>query len=188
MIKKILFPIFSAFLAYRSFELLNMLISSSPANFSFLSALSMSAILNLFITGVFAFPGFVFATHRFLPNSYYQIKNPKLLNRIYDLIGVAYFKIFLLVSFWGKEKNKKKYFNGTKSGLINFDFQTKQSEFGHLGAFIVLILASLILLWHQHVITFLLTTIINIVFNFYPVILQRKHRIQIERLTHKISS
>ncbi|WP_394330522.1 hypothetical protein [Psychroflexus sediminis] len=39
--------------------------------------------------------------------------------------------------FWGKKKNKQKYFDGTKSGLENLDYQTKQSEFGHLAALVV---------------------------------------------------
>lgn len=187
MIKKILFLLFSAFLAFQSVKLVNVFILNSPSEFSLLFVFVLAFLLNLFITGVFAFIGFVYPTNKILPNSYYKIKNPKTLSKLYNLIGVEYFKMFLLITFWGKEKNQKKYFNGTKSGLINFDFQTRQSEFGHLGAFVVILFVSFVLLSKGHITAFLITSVINVLSNFYPIILQRKHRIQIERLTNRVT-
>lgn len=186
MLKKILFPIFSVFLAYQSVKLVTIFFHNSPSDFSFQLVVILAFLLNLFITGVFAFTGFVYPTNKILPNSYYSIKNPNALNKLYNLIGVEYFKILLLITFWGKEKNKKKYFNGTKSGLINFDFQTRQSEFGHFGAFVVILLVSIVLLSNGHKMAFLLTSIINVLSNFYPIILQRKHRMTIQKLTNRI--
>jgi uncharacterized membrane protein YjgN (DUF898 family) len=83
---------------------------------------------------------------------------------------------------WCKPKNRKKYFNGTKQGLRNFVFQTKQSEFGYLVAFIMVIIFSIILLSHKHLQLIVLVTLLNIIANFYPVILQRFHRIRIDKL------
>jgi hypothetical protein len=89
------------------------------------------------------------------------------------------------LTFYRKKENKR-YFNGTKSGLIHFDFQTKQSEFGHGAAFVVIQLISVPLLLKGHFMLVILTTIINVFFNFYPIILQRKHRMQLESLLLKI--
>lgn len=182
MAKKILLSICSIFLVFRSVELFNFLNNSNPNQFNWALIIGISFALNLFITGIFAFLGFAFCTSKVLPNSYYRIKNHKKLILIYKLIGVNYFKLFLLKFFWGKEKNRKRYFNGTKMGIFHFETQTKQSEFGHLVAFITILIVSLIILIKGHYSIFILTTIINFISNFYPILLQRMHRIQIERI------
>lgn len=182
MSKKILFTLFSFFLIYRSFELIKQINYSSPNELGWTTILVISFILNLFITGIFAFLGFAFLTNKILPNSYYKIKNPKKLVSIYKIMRVDYFKFLLLKFFWGKDKNRKKYFDGTKTGIDNFDTQTRQSEFGHLSAFIIIQIVSFGILIKGHIAIFGLTTIINLIGNVYPIILQRTHRIQIERL------
>ena len=182
-LKKILFPLFSVFLCYRSIGLIRDLISSEPNEYSNKEVLIISFILTLFITGVFAFIGFAYPTNRILPDSYYEIKNPKGLNTISKVIGIKYFRLLLLFAFWSRKTNRRKYFNGTKKGLKNFMFQTKQSEFGHLGAFVVIVILSVILLVHGYIFLVVMVTLINILGNVYPVILQRFHRMRIEKIT-----
>lgn len=182
MVKKLLLSLASIFLAYRSLELFRFLEITNPIQFSWLGVLTFSFALNLFVTGVFALLGFAFLTNRILPNSYYRIKNSENLAFIYQVLGVEYFKIFLLKFFWGKEKNRKKYFNGNKGGIDNFDTQTRQSEFGHLAAFITIEILAFYLLMKGYILVFLVSTLINVIGNLYPIILQRHHRIQIERL------
>jgi hypothetical protein len=182
MIKKLLLTLASIFLAYRSVELVRFLYITHPNQFNWIGAIAYSFVLNLFITGIFAFLGFAFFTSRILPNSYYKVKNPGILTFTYNMLGVEYFKLLLLKFFWGKEKNRKKYFNGTKTGIDNFDTQTRQSEFGHLAAFITIGIVSFSILIKGHMVIFCITTLINLIGNFYPIILQKYHRIQIERL------
>ena len=162
------------------------MLAISPVALSVTANVAIVIALNLFITGVFAFFGFAYPTSKIMPHSYYQIKNPTLLRKIYKLLGVHYFKIFLLLTFYRKKENKK-YFNGTKSGLINFDYQTKQSEFGHGASFVVIQLISIPLLLKGHFVIIIVATIINVLFNFYPIILQRKHRMQLESLLLKMA-
>lgn len=102
-------------------------------------------------------------------------------------MGVSYFRTMLLATFWGKEKNRKKYFDGTKAGLANFDYQTRQSEFGHVAAFVAITGLSVFLLFYGHNTAFWLAMAINILANFYPIILQRTHRIQLERLSQRLN-
>lgn len=182
MIKKLLLSLASIFLTFRSAELLKFLDSTNPAQFNWIGAIAFSFALNLFITGIFALLGFAFLTSRILPNSYYKIKNSQNLTFTYKILGVEYFKFLLLKFFWGKQNNRKKYFNGTKTGIEDFDTQTRQSEFGHLVAFITIGIVSLYILLKGYVVIFCITTFINIIGNLYPIILQRIHRIQIERL------
>jgi hypothetical protein len=184
ILKKILFPLFSLFLVYQSKALLKVLISIEPNQFGFLGNLLFTALIVLFVTGIFAFVGFAYPTNKLLPKNYYLIKKPAHIRWWYKFLGVKYFKVFLLMMFWGKPQNRKKYFNGTKQGLHNFVFQTKQSEFGHLLAFIMVLIFSLILLFHKHHQLVLLVTILNLIANFYPIILQRFHRIRIDTIVH----
>lgn len=186
MAKKIGLTIVSLFLAYNSIKLVKSFMILSPDRFSLLAIVIAAFALVMMITGVFAFLGFVHPTSRILPNTYYNIKNPQRLNALYEILGVKYFRAFLLLTFYRKEDNKK-YFNGTKAGIINFDYQTRQSEFGHLAALAAIAFASIILLFNGHVAIVQLMTVMNVPLNFYPIILQRKHRIQIERIRKRIA-
>jgi hypothetical protein len=182
MIKKLLLSLASIFLTYRSVELLKFLDNTSLGQFNWIGKTAFSFALNLFITGIFALLGFAFLTSKILPNSYYKVKNSDNLTLIYKILGVEYFKLLLLKLFWGKERNRKRYFNGTKGGITHFDMLTRQSEFGHLLAFIAIEIISFYIFIKGHIAIFFFTTLINVIGNFYPIILQRNHRIQIERL------
>ena len=186
MLKKLFFPLISIFLAYNTYKLFLVFSNVSQNEFSLLLSFILAVLLNLFITGIFAFTGFVYPSSRLMPDSYYEVKNPKAITNAYRYLGVKYFRSFLMLIHWGKEKNRKKYFNGTKSGIKDFDFQTRQSEFGHLAAFVAISLACIWLLPMSHVRIALLTMALNIPFNLYPVILQRIHRVQIQRLTRRV--
>ncbi len=183
-LKKILFPVFSLFLIYRSYDLMKDLINSEPEKYGSSETFILSFLLSLFITGVFAISGFAYKTNKILPKLYYEVRNPEFLNFIYDIMGVRYFRVMLMIAFWGRKKNRLKYFDGTKKGLENFIFQTKQSEFGHLSAFVSIIIISVVLLFHEYYQLVVFLTIFNVIGNFYPIILQRKHRIRIEKIIH----
>lgn len=139
-------------------------------------------LFTLYGTGIFAFAGFSYPTSKLIGSTYYKLKNPKRLKTVYTLFGVKYFKYLLLLFFWGTKKNRKKYFNGTKTGLKDFIYQTHQSEFGHLGALILLVITSSLLVWRGYFEMSLIVSAVNFVGNLYPIILQRYHRIRIEKL------
>ena len=180
--KKILLPVFSLFLIYRSVELMRQLMHSDPADFTFSESLFIAFLLALYITGVFAFPGFAYPTSRVLPERYYALKNPPKLEWLYDFLGVKYFNVLLLFAYWGRKKNRRKYFDGTRKGFPNFIYQSRQSEFGHLGALVSIGFLSMVLLVKGYIVLFLIMTLINVIGNLYPVILQRYPRIRIEKL------
>jgi len=185
ILKKIIFPLISLFLVQRSFDLMIHLTELNTNKFSLTETLVLAFLLNIYITGVFAFVGFAYPTNRILPSTYYKISKPNLLAKVYMLLGVKYFRVSLLIFFWGKKRNRKKYFNGTRKGLNNFVYQTKQSEFGHFGAFVTLLITSLILLFQGSYYLFCAVTALNTLGNFYPIMLQRIHRMRIERLSPK---
>ena len=185
ILKKLLFPIFSLFLAFRSIDLIRNLISSDPNGYTIVEQIIISFLMNLFITGIFAFTGFAYSTSGILPKGYYKIKNAKQLKTTYRSLGINHFRIILLFLFWGRKSNRKKYFNGTKSGLKNFVYQTKQSEFGHLASFVTILFSSAYLLFFDYYLLVLFINLINIIGNLFPIILQRFHRMRIDPLTQK---
>ena len=158
------------------------LLSVEPGRQPFLALAFNSLMLNVSITGIFAFPGFVLPTSKILSASYCDIKRPALLRAVYKYMGVAAFRRTLMAAFWGKKRNRTKYFDGRKSGLANLAYQSRQSEFGHLGAFLVITGAAVVLLLNGHVELAGMTTRMNFVGNIYPLILQRHHRMRIDRL------
>ena len=180
--KKILFSLLSLFLIWQSYQLVQSLMKISASELGTGQVIMVAFMINLYITGIFAFPGFVFPTHRLLGKAYFRIRNKNRLSRIYKLLKVDLFRYFLLFSYWGKEKNRKKYFNGTKSGLQNFIYQSLQSETGHLLSFVVIFLFASLLLIKGFYLLSIITMFINLPGNFYPVVLQRFHRIRIEKI------
>ena len=182
ILKKIIFPLIALFLVQRSYELLRHLTELDTSKFSHTETFVLAFLLNIYITGIFAFMGFVYPTNKILPSTYYKISKPSFLAKAYKILGVKYFRVSLLIFFWGKKHNRKKYFNGTQKGLSNFIYQTKQSEFGHFGAFITIIISSILLVIHEAYFLFFTVTALNIIGNFYPIMLQRFHRMRIQRI------
>jgi hypothetical protein len=156
-----------------------------PSSLTNFGSAFLAVLLSMFVTGAFAFIGFAYQTNAVLPSSYYTVNNPKLITSLYNLLGVKYLRIMLLLTFWGTKKNRKKFFNGTKAGIENFIHMTKQSEFGLLGAFVVLLILSIILLIQKHYLLVSVLTVINVIGNLYPIILQRFQRMRIACVFNK---
>ena len=178
MAKKILFTVFSIFLIFQSVKLVSV-ISAMPIASLGINIL-LAALINLFVTGVFAFSGFIYPTERLLPDSYYKVTNVSLQKKMYKFLSVNVFRKFLLATFWRKKEMQKKYFDGTKDGIDNLIVQSKKSDFGHLLPYVILLVLSVYWLvigkWEVAFVTFL----INVIFNFYPIVLQRQHRLRIQ--------
>ena len=183
MIKRILYTFFSLFLIYQSFKIV-MLITDVNLD-SWPISLLLACLINLFVTGAFAFPGFVYPTERLMPQSYYKISNDALQKKMYKLFSVDTFQKFLLATVWRKKEMQKQHFDGKRSGFENLILQSKKSEFGHLIPFVILLAISMYWLgigtWKVAV----LTTFINVLFNLYPVLLQRQHRMRVSKIAER---
>ena len=183
MIKKIALTLASIFLMVQSYNLLRQ-IHNLDTN-SDLLILFIAWIINLFITGIFAFAGFAYPTQALMPNSYYHIYNPERLEKVYQSLKVEWFRKFLLATLWKSKSQRKKYFNGKKKGIENLILQSKKSEFGHLIPFIIInIVVVYLVLIAMYELAFF-AFIINIIGNLYPIILQRHHRMRISRLRRR---
>ena len=135
MIKKILLSIASIFLILQSYKLLYNIDKLDVDSWGLIVFIAW--IINMFITGIFAFSGFAFPTQKLLPKSYYKIFYPKRLKNIYRVLRVDLFRQMLLATLWKSKKQRKKYFNGKKNGIPNLIEQSMKSEFGHFIPFII---------------------------------------------------
>lgn len=180
MAKKVLFTIFSIFLVYQSIKLAG-IISEKDIETWWINIL-LAMFINLFVTGIFAFLGFVYPTERLLPENYYKIQRIPFQKKIYKLLKVETFRKFLLATVWRKKEAQKKFFDGTKSGIENLIVQSKKSDFGHFVPMIILFCLAIYWLIIGKWEIALLTTLINIFFNLYPILLQRQHRMRIQIL------
>lgn len=136
----------------------------------------------MFITGIFAFAVFAFPVHQLLPNSYYHISNPLRLLKVYKLLKVGLFKKALLHTLWRSTKQRTKHFSGKRSGIQQLRIQSRQAEFGHLIPFLLLAILTVYVVYINHALLATFIMMFNILGNLYPVLLQRHHRMRIQRL------
>lgn len=178
MLKKIFLPLASAILAWQSYKFLSIIQEFEINSWGLLFFLAW--IINMIVTGVFAITGFAHPTQKLLPESYYHVHKPKRLKYIYKLLRVDLFRKFLLATVWREKKQRQKYFNGKRSGFSTLEEQSMKSEFGHLMPFIILNAIALYLIAIGMVTLGVFTIIWNLLGNFYPIILQRHHRMRLQ--------
>lgn len=177
---RILFFLMSLFLISQSYKVCTL--TFTFADISWQWQIIAGFIFNIFVTGIFAFAVFSWSAERLLPKSYYRIYKPKQLNKFGKSIGIERFRKFLLATVWKDKEKQKGFFNGTAAGLDTFDANTKKSDFGHLIPFILLTVISVVLCYYGQWVMAFVTMFINVIFNFYPVILQRMHRARTARM------
>ena len=128
-----------------------MVIYNSGTNISTYKAILFGTYFTICLTGIFAFSGFAFPTYKLLPEGYYKISH-------------------------NKKKIKETYFNTDSQGIKAFANQTKQDEFGHIVPFVLINLYAIYLLISKNYVLSISIIVSNIVFNLYPVLMQRHHR------------
>lgn len=178
--KQVLLVGASVFLVFQSYGLLSGM--SYYSDIRFWPAVFLAWVINMFITGIFAFAGFALPTHRLLPARYYQISDPAQLKRVYKAFGVDRFRKFLLATLWRSKAQQQKYFNGRPDGLEHLAEQSRKSEFGHLLPFVILTVVGTYMVIFVQPVLGGLCLFINLLGNFYPVVLQRHHRMRLQRI------
>ncbi len=179
-LEQVLFVLASVFLVFQSFGLLSGM--DYYAEISFWPAVFLAWVINMFVTGIFAFAGFALPTHRLLPARYYEIANPAQLKWFYRVFGVERFRKLLLATLWRSKAQQQKYFNGRPDGLDHLAEQSQKSEFGHLLPFLILTVIGIYIVFFVQPVLGGLCLFINILGNFYPVLLQRHHRMRLQRI------
>ena len=128
------------FLAWQSVVIFDALSQVRPESWGLLALVAF--LFNVAVLGAFAVIGFVLPTHRLLPDSYYRVGSPERLSFVYRALRVDLFGRALLATLWRDRAQRKRYFDGSPSGLARLDAQSRSAEFGHALPFVLVTLAS----------------------------------------------
>jgi len=135
---------------------------------------------DLMLVGFFFFQAFKYI--RF-PSSFYEKR--KIETELwFKLLGVQIFRIVLINSFF-KKLNTRVYLKGRGKAYYKiFIEETKQSETSHMFSFLATFILQVIFFYHECFNDFIVLSTFSIVFNIYPILLQRKNRFLMLK-THK---
>lgn len=122
-------------------------------------------------------------------STYYTIKKWELEGEIYKLAGVNIFRKLLVWVEWEKLKKKTLLVKNSPESLASLAYATKQSEFGHLVIFIIVMLFTGFMAVKFGIANSLWLLVLNVLLNAYPIFVQRYNRPKFERLLKiKLSS
>ena len=111
-------------------------------------------------------------------------------NRNYKYVGMSVFVFFVTKTFYAKFNTIIKFKSGNVNDLEKMKREMINSEIGHLiGLFvaeliiIIFFVVNPIIYWFPTGISFLIVaTIMNIIHNLYPILLQQENRLRIDKI------
>lgn len=119
-----------------------------------------------------------------LASRYYKEKPWEQGGKIYLSLGINLFRKLLVWIGWEKLNKKSNPVDKNIDALMHLLYRTKQSELGHLIILIIVFGFNVFVAFKFGIGKSLWLLILNIVFNLYPILLQRYNRPRIERAIH----
>ena len=142
-----------------------------------------STIILFCITwAIIFFPFMIFQTFKYFrfPNSYYNKRKIES-ELFFKSIGVPIFRKLLINSFF-KYLNRRVHLRGKKGDrFIIFIEETKQSETSHFISLVITLGIQVLLIINYRFYDFWMLLLFNVLFNLYPILLQRMNRFLIEK-------
>ncbi len=116
-----------------------------------------------------------------LTSNYYHEKSWEKGGKIYRFLGINFFRKLLVWIGWEKLNKKSNPVETNTKALTHLHYRTKQSELGHLIILIIVLGFNIFVAYKFGILKSLWLLILNILFNLYPILLQRYNRPRIER-------
>ena len=126
-------------------------------------------------------------TGLWLYNSYFRIKKIEYSGKIYNTIGMKYFKkiiqkyplpnVTLKIDLKGK----------SKSDILNLENRMREAEQIHIFGFLLTLIISIFFALQRDIRFLLWFTVFNIIMNLYPTFLQRYNRNRIRLILDKLN-
>jgi len=142
-----------------------------------------SIVISFFITWAIIFFAFmIFQTFKYFrfPSNYYTKRKIET-ELFFKLIGVPIFRKLLINSFF-KYLNRRVYLKGKQGDrFIIFIEETKQSETSHVISLVLTFGIQILLIINDRFYDFWMLLLFNVLFNLYPILLQRRNRFLIEK-------
>ena len=111
-----------------------------------------------------------------LTASYYDEKKWKDRGKIYELLGINFFRKLLLWIGWERLNKKANPIKNNTNALTLMLYRTKQSELGHAIIFFIVLGFTAIFAIKYGIRESLWLLILNVLLNLYPILLQRYNR------------
>ena len=116
-----------------------------------------------------------------LTSSYYNDKEWERRGKIYELLGINFFRKLLVWTGWEKLNKNANPVGKNAKALVHLHYQTKKSELGHIIIFFIVLGFNVFVAYKFGLIKSLWLLILNVLLNLYPIFLQRYNRPRIER-------
>ena len=121
-----------------------------------------------------------------LKSTYYNSKKWEDNGKIYKWFGVDAFRKVLVWVGWEKLNKASNPVKKNLDALKHLEYNTRQSEFGHLIIFFIVLLPILFIGFHYGFMQSLWLIILNITLNAYPIGVQRYNRPRLQKLLIKL--
>ena len=102
--------------------------------------------------------------------------------KVYEMLGINIFRKILVWVGWEKMNKKSNPVEKNKKAIANLHYRTKQSEFGHAIIFLIVLGFNIYVALEYGFLKSLWLLVLNILFNLYPIFLQRFNRPRLERV------
>jgi predicted outer membrane lipoprotein len=116
-----------------------------------------------------------------LTSSYYNEKEWEQRGKIYERVGIKFFRKLLVWIGWEKLNKKANPIEKNTQTLMNLHYQTKKSELGHVIVFFIVLGFNVFVAFKFGILKALWLLILNVLLNLYPIFLQRYNRPRIQR-------
>lgn len=116
-----------------------------------------------------------------LTSSYFEEKPWEQKGKIYEHLGINIFRKFLVLIGWEKVIRSAYPIKTKSEALKNLYYQTKKSELDHLIIFIIVLGFNIFVAFKFGFVKSLSLLILNLVFNLYPIFLQRYNRPRVKK-------
>lgn len=114
-------------------------------------------------------------------STYFEEKDFEVRGRIYELLGIHFFRKLLVWVGWEKMNKKNNPVEKNFQALIHLEYRTKQSELGHIIILIIVLGFTVFVAVKFGIMKSIWLLVLNILLNLYPILLQRYNRPRLER-------
>ena len=116
-----------------------------------------------------------------LSSSYYDEKGWEQKGKIYERLGINFFRKLLVWIGWEKLIRKSNPIEKNAKALMNLHYTTKKSELDHVIILFIVLGFNIFVAFKFGFLKSLSLLILNVLLNLYPIFLQRYNRPRIER-------
>jgi hypothetical protein len=125
--------------------------------------------------------GFTETLKSSLKSSYFNEKNWELRGKLYEQLGINFFRKILVWVGWEKLNKKSNPIEKHTKSLIHLYYRTKQSELGHIIIMVIVLGFNIFVAIKFGFVKSSWLLVLNILLNLYPIFLQRYNRPRLER-------